>query len=82
MQLLDDYGAAELEACIRIALQKNAPHPNTVRIHLEKQRESRCQPPPIGIDLPDDSRVRNLVIRPHKLEDYDQLQSNKEEEKQ
>ena len=81
MQLLDDYGATELEASIKIALFKNAPHPNTVRIHLEKQREARCQPPPIGIDLPDDSRVRNLIIRPHKLEDYDQLQSNNEGEK-
>ena len=69
MQLLDDYGASELEASIQIALLKEVPHPNTVRIHLEKQREARCQPPPIGIDLPDDSRVRNLVIRPHKLED-------------
>lgn len=81
VQLLDDYGASELEASIKIALLKNAPHLNTVRIHLEKQREARCQPPPIGIELPNDSRVRNLIIRPHKLEAYDQLQSNSENEK-
>lgn len=81
MQLLDDYGASELDASIQIALVKNSPHPNTVRIHLEKQREARRQPPPIGINLPDDSRVRNLVIRPHKLEDYDQLQLIHEDEK-
>ena len=75
-QLLDDYGASELEAAIQFALLRDVPHPNTVRLHLEKQREERHQPPPIGIDLPDDQRVRNLVIKPHKLEDYDQLQSD------
>jgi transposase len=80
LQLLDDYGSNELEESIQIALFKNSPHPGTIRIHLEKQREARCQPPPIGVDLPDDSRVRNLVIRPHQLEDYDQLQSNNEDE--
>ena len=63
-----------------IALFKDVPHPSAVRIHLETQREARHQPPPIGIALPDDSRVRNLIIRPHQLEDYDQLQSNQENE--
>jgi hypothetical protein len=80
LQLLDDYGASELETSIQIALFKDVPHPGVVRIHLEKQREARCQPPPIGVDLPDDSRVRNLIIRPHRLEAYDQLQSNNEDE--
>jgi len=80
IQLLDDYSASELEASIKIALFKDVPHPSAVRIHLETQREARHQPPPIGIALPDDSRVRNLIIRPHQLEDYDQLQSNQENE--
>lgn len=81
IQLLDDYGASELEAAIQIALLKEVPHPNTVRISLEKQREERHQPPPIGVDLPNDQRVRNLVIKPHALEAYDQLQSNDEDKK-
>lgn len=81
LQLLDDYGASELEASIQIALFKNVPHPNAVRINLEKQREARNLPPPIGIDLPNDSRVRNLVIRPHNLEAYDQLHTNSDNEK-
>jgi transposase len=73
LQLLDDYGALELEAAIQVALSKEAPHPNTVRMHLEKEREAFNQPPPIGIDLLKDARVRNVTIRPHALESYDQL---------
>lgn len=80
LQLLDDYGASELEASIQIALSKDIPHPNAIRIHLEKQREAQNLPPPIGIDLLKDSRVRNLIIRPHRLETYDQLHTNLENE--
>jgi hypothetical protein len=73
LQLLDDYGASELNAAIDVALSKGVPHPNAVRISLEKQREERHLPPPVSVTLPDDKRVRELVIRPHQLESYDQL---------
>jgi transposase len=76
LKLLDDYGASELETSIQTALAKQVPHPSAVRIDLEKQREARHLPPPIGPALPDDARVRNLIIRPHQLEDYDQLHAN------
>jgi transposase len=81
IQLLDDYGASELESSIQMALSNDIPHPNEVRIHLERQREARQQPPPIGVELPDDMRVRNLVIKPHQLEAYDQLQLNDKDER-
>lgn len=80
LAMLDDYGASELEASIQIALSKNIPHPSAVRINLEKQREIRHQPPPIGIALLNDSRARNLIIQPHRLEAYDKLQTNMENE--
>jgi hypothetical protein len=81
IQLLDDYGASELESSIQMALSNDIPHPNEVRIHLERQREARQQPPPIGVELPDDMRVRNLVIKPHQLEAYDQVQLNDKDER-
>jgi transposase len=73
LQLLNDYGASDLNAAIDVALSKGVPHPNAVRISLEKQREERHLPPPISVTLPDDRRVHELVIRPHQLESYDQL---------
>lgn len=81
LKLLDDYGESELEKSVQVALAKGVPHPSAVRIDLEKQREARDIPPPIGSALPNDSRVRNLIIRPHKLEDYDQLHINQESKK-
>jgi hypothetical protein len=71
--LLDSYGTTELEIAIEDALKREVPHPNAVRLNLEKRREERKQLPPVNIDLPNDNRVRDLVVRPHKLNDYDQL---------
>ena len=79
LQLLDDYGASDLNTAIEVALNKGVPHPNAVRTSLEKQREERHLPPPLSISLPDDKRVRELVIRPHQLESYDQLHTTDEE---
>jgi transposase len=78
LQFLDDYGASDLDTAIQVALSKGVPHPNAVRISLEKQREERHLPPPIGVTLPNDKRVRELVIRPHSLESYDQLHTQGE----
>jgi hypothetical protein len=78
LRLLDRYGASELEAAIAEALAREVPHPNAVRLALERRREQRDQPPPLPIALPADKRVRDLVVSPHKLDDYDQLQVNQE----
>ena len=73
MRLLDSYGAAELELAIQEALERGVPHPNAVRLSLERRREQRDQPPPLAIPLPDKAKVHNLVVRPHTLTGYDQL---------
>ena len=74
LRLLDSYGATELEAAIREALQRDVPHPNAVRLSLQRRRELRDQPPPLAIALPDKAQVRDLVVRPHTLGGYDQLE--------
>jgi transposase len=80
LRLLERYGAAELEAAITEALARDVPHPNAVRLTLQRRREQRDQPPPLPITLPADKRVRDLVVCPHKLDDYDQLQAHQEDE--
>jgi len=80
LRLLERYGAAELEAGIAEALARDVPHPNAVRLALQRRCEQREQPPPLPIALPADKRVRNLVVSPHKLDDYDQLQARQEED--
>ena len=73
LRLLDAYGSSELQAAITEALQRGVPHPNAVRLSLERRREQRELPPPVPLTLPDDPRVRDQAVRPHALADYDQL---------
>jgi transposase len=73
MRLLRRYGAAELQAGIIEALDRNVPHPNAVRLALERRREDRQQPPPVNMILPAHVRARDAAVRPHSLDTYDQL---------
>jgi hypothetical protein len=72
LRLLECYGSSELEASVKEALQRGVPHPNAVRLSLEKRRDERNQPPPIPIDMPI-KRIRELIVRPHSLCDYDKF---------
>jgi hypothetical protein len=73
VQLLDDYGADELEQAIAEALNNDVPHPSGVRQVLERRREQRDRPPPITLTLPDNDKARNIVVRAPSLALYDQL---------
>ena len=73
MQLLARYGASELEAAITEALARDVPHPNAVRLILERRREQRHKPPPIAVILPEHIRVKDRPVTSHSLDTYDQL---------
>ncbi len=76
VQLLDDYGAAELESAIAEALRNEVPHPNSVRQVLERRREQRDRLPPLVLTLPDNDKARNIVVRAASLARYDQLDTD------
>lgn len=71
LRLLDEHGRDELTLAIDEALLAGSPHPETVRLVLDRRRAQRGQPPPLRVELPDDPRVRDLVVTPHPLADYD-----------
>jgi hypothetical protein len=73
LQLLDRYGATELQAGIQEALQRGVPHPNAVRLALERRREARALPPPVEIALPRHVQDRDTPVQAHPLEGYDQI---------
>jgi transposase len=81
LRLLDRYGAAELDAAAREALARGVPHPNAVRLALERRREQRSEAPPVAVELPDHVKTRDAPVRPHRLETYDRLKdpNNKDE---
>ncbi|MCK6481707.1 MAG: IS21 family transposase [Planctomycetaceae bacterium] len=80
LRLLDAYGPVELDLAVKEALDRDAPHPHAVRHVLERRRTERGLPPPIPVALPDDPRVRNLVVKPHDLTDYDHLEGTDDDD--
>jgi len=73
LDLLDRYGATELQAAIKEALHRGVPHPNAVRMALERRREARELPPPVEMALPSHVQERDTPVQAHKLESYDQI---------
>ena len=73
LRLLDRYGQDELQAAVLTALARGVPHPNAVRLALETQREARNQPPPVAVCLSEQAARRDTVVKPHRLDTYDQL---------
>ncbi len=73
LSLLDDYGASELDEAMNDALARGVPHPNAVRLSLQRRQDERHQPPLVVLPLSDDKRINELIVRPHKLSNYDVL---------
>jgi transposase len=71
--LLDRYGAAELQAAIVDALARGVPHHNAVRQVLERRRDNRRQAPPIAVILPPHVQARDKAVRTGSLDVYDRL---------
>jgi transposase len=73
LRLLEEFGAAPLQQAILEALDQDIPHHHAVRQILERRRRAAGLAPAVPVQLPDDPRVRELVVRPHTLESYDAL---------
>jgi len=80
LKLLDLYGPAEVEQAIQETLQSQAVHLSAVRLVLERRRREKNLAPPVEIVVPDDPRIRDLVVIPHSLSTYDVLHTDKENE--
>jgi transposase len=73
MSLHERFGAMALEQAIVKAMAKGVLHHHSVRQILEQQRHAAGLSPAVPVDLPDDERVRNAVVRPNDLRGYDRL---------
>ena len=71
-ELLNVHGRTQMTAAVADALNRGVPHPNAVRMALERQRQGQT-PPPLGVALPEHVRERDIAVRPHSLSGYDQL---------
>jgi len=73
LRLLDSYGAEELCRATQLAIAREAYSSGSIAHLLEQRRREQGKKPPMRVDLPDDPRVRDLRITPHRLEAYDVL---------
>jgi transposase len=71
LRLLDQYGAPSLQAAILDAIGRKVPHPNAVRLALERARELTGRPPALALVLPEHVARRDAPMRTHSLASYD-----------
>lgn len=79
-RLLAQYGAAELDTALADANARGLVHPPSVRQLLEQHRAELGRPAPLTAQVPQDPRLRDVVIRPHALGLYDALQPRDDKE--
>jgi transposase len=79
LRLLERYGAAPLQTAIGEALARDVPHPNAVRLALERHRARQGEAPPVALVLPAHVQARDKPVRPHALEPYDQLKERRDD---
>lgn len=73
LNLLDQYGAGELDTALADAHRRGAFAAQSVAHVLDQRRRARGAPVPLEISLPNDPRVQSLVVTPHSLDRYDRL---------
>jgi transposase len=79
LRLLDQYGAAALEAALADTIHRGALHAASIAHRRAQRAGARHTPPPLAVVLPDDPRVRDLRVTPHRLSPYDALLQPDEE---
>jgi transposase len=78
-RLLERYGADALERAVTEALERGAPSVGAIAHLCDAHQRRTGRPPIIGAVLPDEPRVRDVVITRHDLGSYDQLAAHHEE---
>lgn len=83
IELLDDYGADDLSQAMAASLASDSPHPNTVRLNIERMRAKRQEAPRIPTTMSSHKKIKETIVKEQNLSDYDALTkrtSQKEEQ--
>lgn len=73
LRLLDDYGAQELAAAVREALDRNTPRLSSVAFILARRHRQQRQRVPLPVNLSRRPVLENLTVSNPSLEAYDEL---------
>jgi hypothetical protein len=77
--LLDDYGAEELRTAVDEALARQTPRLGSVSYLLAKRRRLSGARSPLAVDLSRRPDLKDLYVKPHPAETYDELTRNHNE---
>ena len=77
-RLLDRYGATSMQLAVLEALARDVPHPNAVRLALERARHASQAPPPVDTPLSERARSLDVTVQAHGLAAYDALRPSAE----
>lgn len=78
--LLDDYGAEELRGAVDEALVRRTPRLGSVAYLLAKRRRLAKIRPPLPVDLSRRPDLKDLYVKPHPAETYDELTDHDDED--
>jgi transposase len=78
--LLDDYGPDELRAAVDEALAKQTPRLGSVAFLLARRRRLARNRTPLPVDLSRRPDLKDLYVKPHPAEIYDELTRNHDED--
>jgi len=78
LHLLEQYGVAMLDAALAEATRRRAFAAQSVAHIVEQDRRARKTRAPIPVVLPDDPRIRDLVVPTRALDVYDALANHDE----
>lgn len=71
MRLAERHRLTDFAEAVALAHAANTPHPNNLRLLLEKIRHRRGLPEPMLAPVVTHPRLRNLHVRPHAPTDHD-----------
>lgn len=82
IKLLETESAEHIDSAVAESIARGTPHLGAVRHLLDGARRDRGEPPAIDPHLSTDPRLEGMVVRPHSLSTYDQLQRINRDEDQ
>lgn len=80
LRLLDEYGADELRTVVDEALARGTPRLSSVSFLLGRRRRAAKTRPPLPVDLSRRPDLKDLYVKPHPAETYDELSRNDDDD--
>ena len=77
---LNEYGSRSLERALVELVDREVCHVPSVRQLLEQNRRADDELPRVPVQLPDDPRIRNIVVTPGDLSQYDEIHATEDDD--